>query len=179
MPPLGPIILLLLLALPLLEIAVLIKVGAIIGIWMTFAIILGTFVLGTMVIRLQGLGIARRFMERARSGEPPLEPMMETMLLMFAGGCLIAPGFITDAIGLILLVPPIRRLAARAILSHGLWNLTIVTSRGQARRPAAGPSDRRPPPRHPGEPGPTIDADYERLDERTMRPGPPTHDRRT
>ena len=62
MPSLGLIILLLLIALPLLEIAVLIKVGSLIGVPLTLAIILATFILGTMVLRLQGFGVMRRVM---------------------------------------------------------------------------------------------------------------------
>ena len=162
MPSLGLIILLLLVALPLLEIAILIKVGSIIGVWLTLLIIITTFIIGTWVMRLQGLGVAKRFMASTRSGEPPVEPMMEAMLLMIAGGCLIAPGLITDSIGLLLLVPPIRQFTARWILSRGF---PIVVSMRQTRtyqRPHA-------PPRRAG-PAPTIEAEYERLDEKPMTP---------
>ena len=164
MPSMTLIILLLTVALPLLEIALLIKVGSIIGVWATLAIIVGTAVIGFTVAREQGLGVARRMVESMRSGEPPLEPMLEAMLLMFAGACLIAPGLITDVIGLVLLVPPLRQYAARTILRRHLLG-------------SREPRPRSPrPPRGPGS-GPTIDGDYERVDDPPARHDPPHNPR--
>lgn len=172
MPPLGLILLLLFVAFPLLEIAVLIKVGAIIGVWMVLAIIVGTFILGTTVVRHQGLGVARRIMATARSGEPPVEPMMEGMLLMLAGALLIAPGLITDAIGLVLLIPPIRQAAARWATAKG-FPLAVKVGRSRSQ-----PSSGRPGARTGRSgPAPTIETDYERLDEKPAPPpSPPRRD---
>ena len=166
MPSLGLIILLLLVALPLLEIAVLIKVGSIIGVGLTLTIIVTTFILGTWVMRLQGMGVAKRFMAATRTGEPPVEPMVEAMLLMFAGGCLIAPGFITDSIGLLLLIPVVRQMTARWILARG-FPLTVKMrqTRTYQRPRAHGGQPRR------SSPAPTIEADYERIDEKPVPPG--------
>jgi UPF0716 protein FxsA len=169
MPPIGLILLILLVALPLLEIALLIKVGAIIGLWMTLAIIVATFVAGIVVVQHQGLGVARRLMASARDGTPPVVPIMEGMLLMIAGGCLILPGLITDSIGLLLLVPPLRRACARWIVKSGM-PLTVRVHRhrrhhGQPRPPSRGPAE-------------TIDGVFERIDEpksdhAARPPGPP------
>ena len=166
MPPIGLILLLLLVAFPLLELAILIKVGSIIGVWATLGIVVGSFILGTTVVRHQGFGVARRMLATARSGEPPVEPMMEGMLLMFAGLCLMAPGLITDVIGLILLVPPLRQWSARWILARG-FSTVFAVRRGRS-------------PDHPGRsrrvgPGPTIEADYERVDEKPVPPHPSKH----
>lgn len=171
MPSLGLILLLLLIALPLVEIAVLIKVGSMIGVPLTLAIIVATFVLGTMVMRLQGFGVMRRAMQSARSGEPPVEPMMEGMLLMFAGGCLIAPGLITDVIGLLLLVPVIRQAAARWVIARG-FPMAVRMRRGRNFYPTPEQSQTGAPrhPSHRSSPAPTIEADYERLDERPVDP---------
>jgi UPF0716 protein FxsA len=166
MPSLGLIILLLLVALPLLEIAVFIKIGSIIGVWLTLTIIVSTFILGLWVVRLQGMGVARRFMAATRSGEPPVEPMMEAMLLMVAGGCLIAPGFITDTIGLLLLVPPLRQTVARWIIARGFpLAVRMKQTRTYQRPHAPGTRSRR------ADPAPTIEADYERIDEKPLPPG--------
>ncbi len=170
MPPLGLIMLLLLVALPLLEIAVLIKVGGMIGLWPTLAIIVGTFIAGTMVLRLQGLGVVRRMMERVRAGEPPAEPVMEGMLLMVAGGCLIAPGLILDCVGVLLLIPPLRQAAARWIVARGVVSGMVVR-----RRRARGEPER---PRRTG-PAPTIEANYERIEEKPVDDGPASQPRRT
>ena len=164
MPP-GFIILLLVVALPLLEIALLIKVGAVIGVWATLAIIVATFIAGVTLVRHQGFGVARRMVASMRSGEPPLEPMMESMLLVFAGACLILPGLITDCIGLILMIPPVRQAAARWAVAKGF----PLFARSSRRRPGD-PSPRGAP--RPGRPAPTIETDYERIDEKTVKPRP-------
>lgn len=160
MAPTSIVFLLMIVAFPLLELALLIKVASLIGIWLTFAIIVGTAVLGLTVSQRQGLGVAGRMVDALASGTPPVEPVLEGMLLMFGGACLIAPGLITDAIGAALLVPPLRRLAARTILGHHLIEQL------RPRRQPAGQSGRPPRP-HPGS-GPTIEADYERLGEKPV-----------
>jgi UPF0716 protein FxsA len=160
MPPMALVFLLMFVALPLLEIALLIKVASLIGIWLTFAIIVGTAILGFTVAQRQGLGVARRMLASLASGEPPVEHMLEGMLLMFAGACLIAPGLITDAIGAVLLVPPLRRLTARTILGHHLIE-QLRPSRSRAEKPWRSP---RPHPKDGA--GPTIETDYERLDDK-------------
>jgi UPF0716 protein FxsA len=164
MPPIGLIILMLLIALPLLEIALLIKVGALIGVWATLAIIVGTFFGGIALVQHQGFGVARRMMQTARSGEPPLEPMMESMLLWFAGACLILPGLITDSIGLLLMIPPVRQAVAQWSVAKG-FPMFARSARGGSTRRTPGEQRRRP-----GH-GPTIEASYERLDEKTAKPG--------
>jgi UPF0716 protein FxsA len=148
-------------ALPLLEIALLIKVGSVIGVAATIALIISTAVIGSLVVRHQGLGIARRMVEMSRSGEHPALPVLEGMLLLFAGGCLIAPGIITDVVGLILLIPPIRRFAASWLLTAGI----PMAQRGR-RRPSRPNGDGRAR----SEPAPTIDGDFERIEEKTVEP---------
>jgi UPF0716 protein FxsA len=164
MPPLALILLLLLVALPLLEIAILIKVGSLIGVAGTIAIIVATALAGIAIVRLQGLGVARRGLAAIRAGEPPVEHMLDGMLLMFAGGCLIAPGLLTDVIGAILLVPPLRFLVAQLIVRRGV--VGVVRTTGFRRSKAAPAQDRRPA----HGPAPTIEGDYERIDERTIKP---------
>jgi UPF0716 protein FxsA len=155
MPPLALILILLLVALPLLELAILIKVGSVIGIAATFAIIFGTAIAGVTIVRHQGFGVARRGFAAMRAGQPPVESMLDGMMLMFAGGCLIAPGLLTDVLGALLLIPPLRQFVARFFLRGG-FTATVVRARA-FKRPRQGPGSR-------GD-GPTIEADYERLDE--------------
>ena len=168
MPSPGLIVLLLLVALPLLEIALLIKVGGLIGVWPVLAIIVGTFIAGFTLVQHQGLGVARRMVASMRSGEPPLEPMMESMLLVFAGACLILPGLITDCLGLILMIPPVRVAVARWGVSKG-FPMFAQTSRRRRRgggdpRPGASPRTRGP--------APVIETEYERIDETAVKPRP-------
>lgn len=101
---------------PILEIIVLIKAGEMIGFWPTVLILIGAAVLGFIVIRQQGLTMVGRMMGAMNQGRFPLEPMLDSYVLTTAGFLLIMPGLISDAIGLLLLVPPLRRLAIRSAL---------------------------------------------------------------
>ncbi len=172
MPTTWLISIIVLVAFPLLELAILIKVGSFIGVGFTFLIILLTFILGVTVVRRQGIGVARRFVATANTGETPVEPMVDGMLLFFAGGCLIAPGLITDCIGLVLLVPFLRQWVARWILARGfLHAINVRPHRSPGRNNSQGsyPSSHRE--------GPTIEAEFQRINDEpnpNQRPPPPT-----
>lgn len=151
MPANGLIALILMIAFPLLELAILFKVGAAIGVLPTIAIVIGTAIAGLTVFRQQGAGIARRAFEQARTNAPPVVPIIESGLLAMAGGLLIAPGLMTDFLGLLLLIPPVRQLIARRIAARG----NIVVMGGGRRQRDGGPQE-------------TIEGDFERLDERDV-----------
>jgi UPF0716 protein FxsA len=142
-------------AFPLIEIALLVKAGEMIGFWPTMTLLLGAAVLGALVIRRQGLTMVGRMLAAAGEGKLPIAPLIDGYALVVAGALLIVPGFLSDAIGLMLLVPPFRHWAIRNSMSG-------FASGFQA-------ADPRKPPR------PTvIDATYERIDEDDERKsGPP------
>lgn len=159
-------------ALPLLELAILIKIGSIIGVLGTLVIIILTAILGALVVRHQGLGVLKRMQQTIHSGKTLAEPMMEGMLLMVAGGCLIAPGILTDIIGLVLLIPAIRQMAARAVIKFG--NPFIVDPNAKHAGPrmrTATPEERKRARR--GQPE-IIDAEYERVDEPVVEKSTPS-----
>ena len=110
------IALILLLALPFAEIAVFIAVGSELGILRTLALMILSAIIGVMIVRHQGIGHLRRLRENIRSGEPPVADLLHTVLLVVAGICLVIPGFITDAAGLALLIPPLRSAVAQWII---------------------------------------------------------------
>ncbi|MFT3690493.1 FxsA family protein [Paenirhodobacter sp.] len=101
------------LALPLIEIALLIKIGGIIGLWPTLAWIIGSAVLGLAVIRGEGARAVHDMRRAAAELGDPTAPMARGAMSALAGGLLIAPGFLTDAVGLLLLIPPVQRLILR------------------------------------------------------------------
>lgn len=101
------------LALPLMELAVLVKVGQAIGLWKLLLLLLGMAALGAALLYWQGWTALRQTQDALLRGEPPVGPMLEGMLLVAAGVLLLAPGLITDAFALLLLVPPLRRAIAR------------------------------------------------------------------
>lgn len=102
--------------LPLLELALLIMVGAEIGVLATLGLIFLTAVLGIAVIQAQGFMTLLRAREKLAEGTLPARELAEGFLLALAGALLIAPGFITDTLGLLLLLPPLRRLLAGSAL---------------------------------------------------------------
>src|SRR3546814_4014327 len=110
-------LLLAIIGLPIAEIAVLIQAGGLIGVGPTIGLILLTAILGTVLLRAQGM----RTLDRARAsldrGEPPVGELFDGLCLLAAGGLLLLPGFITDTIGLLLFIPPVRRVLGRAVLA--------------------------------------------------------------
>ena len=145
-----------LLALPLLEIALLIRAGQKLGLWPVMAIIIGTGILGIAVFARQRLAVVRGVMNAVNEGKPPLAPVLNGAFLVLAGGLLFSPGLICDAVGLLLLIPPIRRLVARWTVSRLLRDAEIhVATYGDGRLT---PGER--------EGGPIIEGEFERLGER-------------
>lgn len=106
-----PIILLLALVIgaPLIELYFLIRVGSVIGALPTIALTLGTAALGLWLVRLQGLGVLTRVGRSLAVDELPALDLMDGALLLVAGLFLLLPGFVTDALGFLLLIPPLRR----------------------------------------------------------------------
>lgn len=107
------------LAIPLIEIALFVTVGGWIGLWPTLAIVIGTGIAGMAVIRRQGVQALQGLRQATQMRQNPLGQMAENALVGMAGVFLILPGFLTDTLGLLLLIPPVRRLvigllAARA-----------------------------------------------------------------
>jgi len=104
------------LVLPLLEIVVLIQVGQAIGVWSTLGLLVLAAVAGTMVIRQQGVSMVGRMFDAMSEGRLAVGSLVDSYARIAAGCLLIVPGFITDALGLALLVPPLRALMLRAML---------------------------------------------------------------
>ena len=100
------------------EIYLLIKVGSVIGALPTMGLVVFTAVLGAFLIRIQGFSTITRIRESmARGGIPAIE-MLEGAILIVAGALLLTPGFFTDTIGFLCLIPPLRRLIIQRILQH-------------------------------------------------------------
>jgi UPF0716 protein FxsA len=108
MSPIG-ILFLLFLLVPLVEIYFLIKVGNLIGALPTIGLVVLTAILGAVLLRLQGWATLQRTRMTLARGELPALEMLEGVLLLFSGALLLTPGFVTDAVGFALLVPPLRR----------------------------------------------------------------------
>ena len=143
---------------PILEIALFIQVGGAIGLWPTLAIVILTALAGTVLMRLQGLHALSRLKQSLATGGDPVGPIAHGALILVAGVLLLTPGFFTDAVGLSLLVPPVRETLIR-------WGASKVTV--QAAGFASASQGRRPQ-----DPGRPIETEYEVLDDDPdARPG--------
>jgi UPF0716 protein FxsA len=109
------ILFLVFIAVPIAEIALFIKAGELIGVLPTIAITIGTAIAGSFLMRVQGFAALNRFAEAANRGEMPVTPVVDGLGILSAGLLLLTPGLLTDTIGLLLFVPPIRRGLARWI----------------------------------------------------------------
>jgi UPF0716 protein FxsA len=116
----NPLLLFLLLfvGIPLLELYWLIEVGSHIGAIPTIALTIFTAVLGGMLVRMQGLATVMKVQKSMAMGEMPAIEMMEGAVLLACGFFLLLPGFLTDVLGFLALVPNIRRWAVLAFLKR-------------------------------------------------------------
>lgn len=98
-------------AVPMIEIALFIQVGGLIGIWWTLLIVLATAITGSYLVRNQGLREIANLQRSFSELDDPTEPLANGAMILFAGALLLTPGFFTDVVGLSLLVPGVRRAA--------------------------------------------------------------------
>jgi UPF0716 protein FxsA len=106
------------LATPIVEMYLLIEVGGYIGALPTIALVLLTALVGVALLRVQGVATLGRGLGKLQAGQLPAQEMVEGLLLAFAGALLITPGFITDGVGFLLLVPASRGAVARRVMSR-------------------------------------------------------------
>src|SRR5919206_3520483 len=101
---------LLFIAVPIAELAVIIQVGQAIGVWWTIGLLIADSILGSWLMRHQGRSAWRRFNEAVQAGRVPAREVLDGALLIFGGALLLTPGFISDIVGLVLLLPPSRAI---------------------------------------------------------------------
>jgi len=117
--PILLIILFLFIAIPLVEIYFLIEVGSAIGAFPTILAVVFTAVLGVFLIRIQGFSTMQKAQNAMQAGQVPAVEMIEGAMLLVAAISLLIPGFITDTIGFVLLIPPVRKYLAVKVISNG------------------------------------------------------------
>ncbi|PKF62008.1 membrane protein FxsA [Psychromonas sp. psych-6C06] len=102
----------------LLEIFVLVKVGGVLGALPTVALVIVTALIGSALVRSQGLQLVAQLQQRLAKGEMPGQQLIEGIMLIVTGVLLVTPGFVTDLCGLLLLQPSIRATIAKTILAN-------------------------------------------------------------
>lgn len=117
-----PILLLLFICVPIIEIALFIQVGGFIGLWPTIGLVLITAFVGASMVRSQGLQTLLSVQTRLQQGELPAQQIVEGVMLAISGVLLLTPGFMTDAMGMIVLLPGPRAVIARYLMTKVVVN---------------------------------------------------------
>ncbi|MDC9822432.1 FxsA family protein [Devosia sp. ZB163] len=104
----GRFLFLLFLLVPLIEIAFFVVIGGAIGLWPTLAGVLIMAVAGSLILRWQGLSIINEIRSSVGHGQLPARALADAMMIGLAGILLLTPGYFTDLLGLLLLIPPVR-----------------------------------------------------------------------
>ncbi len=138
-----------LIGVPLIEIALFIEIGGLIGLWPTLAIVVATAIVGGILLRAQGYAALAALRRRLDRGGDPSGPLAHGALILVAGVLMLTPGFFTDTVGFLLLVPPVRSAVIRGL---GRRIAVIAVSAGT----------QRPEPRWAA--GETVEGDYETVD---------------
>ncbi|MFT6985762.1 MAG: UPF0716 protein FxsA [Psychromonas sp.] len=102
----------------LLEIFVLVKVGSFLGAWPTVALVVVTALIGSALVRSQGVQLLQQLQQRIAQGEMPALQLVEGVMLLVTGVLLVTPGFVTDFCGLLLLQPTIRARLAKTVMAN-------------------------------------------------------------
>ncbi|HMJ02130.1 MAG TPA: FxsA family protein [Conexibacter sp.] len=127
-----PLLLLLFIVVPLVELYVTIQVGQAIGALPTIGLLLLDSLLGTLLLRAQGRTVWRRFRAALAASRPPARETVDGALVIVGGTLMLTPGFVTDAFGILLLLPPSRAVVRRGILRSARTRLLMGFGGGGA-----------------------------------------------
>jgi UPF0716 protein FxsA len=137
---------------PLAELYVIIEVGKAIGAPATIGLLVLDSILGSLLLRSQGRAAWRRFNEALQNRRPPAREVLDGALIIFGGALLLTPGFLTDILGVFLLVPPTRALVRRTLVGWFGRRFLVARVAGGAASTAYGAQRARRARRAPGTP---------------------------
>ena len=121
-----PALVVLFVAVPIVELAVIIQVGQLIGLWPTLALLVADSILGSVLMRSQGRAAWRAFNAALSAGRPPAREVLDGVLVIFGGALLLTPGFATDLLGLLLLLPPTRAVVRRVLVRRFAHRMVVA-----------------------------------------------------
>lgn len=163
-----PYLLLLFIAMPIIEIALLLRVGEAFGWWPTLLMVIATAILGSSMLRQQGLATLNKARTRMDSGEMPAQQLLEGLIIMIGGVLLLTPGLVTDLFGFLCLIPLTRQWLAAQLSTRAF----VGISGGMGFSPRSGPSGQSTGASgkvsrksSSGDQGDIIDGDFERIDD--------------
>lgn len=118
---------LLFLVVPIFELYVIIQVAHAIGVFDTLGLLILDSIIGGWLMKREGLGVLRRLQTKLQGGELPSTELVDGFLILFGGALMLAPGFVTDILGILLLLPPVRAVVRRVLARRFK---TVVLNRG-------------------------------------------------
>ncbi|MEP2531674.1 FxsA family protein [Shimia sp.] len=130
-------LLLIFVAVPLIEIALFIQVGGLIGLWPTLGIVLLTAIAGTWLVRTQGVMAIGNLQRSFSELNDPTEPLAHGAMILIAGALLLTPGFFTDSVGFALLMPPVRMAVFGYLRKRVSVKSFSMGATSQTQRPSA------------------------------------------
>jgi UPF0716 protein FxsA len=143
-----PILVVLFIVVPIAEIYVIIQIGGLIGVLPTLAILVADALLGSLLLRQQGRAVWRRFTAAIGEGRFPGREAADGVMVAVGGTLLLTPGFITDVVGLVLLIPPTRALIRRGLFRYLRGRVVLVGAgagpHGERGASQQGPAGGRP-----------------------------------
>lgn len=119
------VLFLLFLAVPFAELFVILKVGSALGIVPTIGLLILMSVVGAALVKREGIGVLRRAQQRMNAGQVPGRELVDGVLILFAGALMLTPGFLTDCVAILLLIPPVRA-GFRAYAIRKLRNRVVI-----------------------------------------------------
>jgi UPF0716 protein FxsA len=140
-----PLLLLLFIVVPIVELYVILQVGQAIGVIPTIALLIADSVLGSVLMRSQGRAAWRRFNAALAEGRVPHREVLDGVLVIFGGALLLTPGFATDLLGALLLVPPTRTVIRGVLVRRLLPRMVVSGLGGIGRAPRGGAGGPDPP----------------------------------
>jgi len=123
------VLLVVLIVVPIIELAVMVQVAGAIGVLPTVALVVAMCVAGAWLMKIEGLGVLRRMQAQVAVGEKPAAEVVNGVLVLLGGLLMLVPGFVTGVIGLLLLLPPVRAVLRPIVLARAQRRI----DRGQAR----------------------------------------------
>jgi len=141
------LLILLFIVVPVAELYVIIKVGELIGVWPTLALLLADALLGSWLLKHEGRGAWRRFNQALAERRFPGREVADGALIIVGGTLLLTPGFLTDIVGVFLLLPPTRAISRRLLKRFTIGRFMVVGLPGSGQGPFGAPpanGDRRP-----------------------------------
>lgn len=112
---------------PVIELVVIVQVAQSIGVLITVAALLLVSLCGAWLVKREGLGVLRRTREQLSRGQLPTDELIDGAIIVIAGALLLFPGFVSDTVGLLMLIPPVRSLVRKVVSDRFRARMGVFT----------------------------------------------------